>query len=180
VVFTSLVGSLTVLPALLAKLGDRTELGLRQVLAAAVLGILRPFQTRPRWLVWLRQTPTLLQRLKGGRQESRVWGFVIGKSMRHPAIAAGLSAGGAVLLALPVLGMHTKLSGFTDLPKSLGIVQTYDTIQKSFPGSQDPAHLVVEADADTTPQYTTASAESKKRPLATGVLREPIRVSVNN
>ena len=71
VVFTSLVGSLTVLPALLAKLGDRTELGLRQVLAAGVLGILRPFKARPRSLVWLRQTPTLLQRLKGGRQESR-------------------------------------------------------------------------------------------------------------
>jgi putative drug exporter of the RND superfamily len=55
------------------------------------------------------------------------------------------------MLALPVLGMHTKLSGFTDLPKSLSIVQTYDTIQASFPGSQDPAHLVVKADDVTTP-----------------------------
>jgi RND superfamily putative drug exporter len=180
VVFVSLVGSLTVLPALLGKLGDRTELGLRQVLAAAVLGILRPFKTRPRWLVWLRQTPTLLQRLKGGRQESRVWGFVIGRSMRHPALAAGLSAAVLIALALPVLGMHTKLSGFTDLPKSLGIVQTYDTIQRSFPGSQDPAHLVVKADDVTTPQFSTAYAEFKKRALATGVLHEPIRVSVNN
>jgi RND superfamily putative drug exporter len=180
VVFVSLVGSLTVLPALLAKLGDRTELGLRQVLAAAGLGILRPFKTRPRWLVWLRQTPTLLQRLKGGRQESRVWGFVIARSMRHPAVAAGFSAALLVVLALPVLGMHTKLSGFTDLPKSLGIVQTYDTIQASFPGSQDPAHLVVKADDVTTPQFTKAYAEFKKRALATGVLHEPIRVSVNN
>ena len=38
VVFTSLVGSLTVLPALLGKLGDRyIERGLRQVLAAGAL-----------------------------------------------------------------------------------------------------------------------------------------------
>jgi len=85
-----------------------------------------------------------------------------------------------IVLALPVLGMHTKLSGFTDLPKSLGIVQTYDTIQKSFPGSQDPAHLVVTADDVTTPQFTRAYAEFKKRALATGVLNEPIRVSVND
>jgi RND superfamily putative drug exporter len=179
VVFTSLVGSLTVLPALLGKLGDHTELGLRQVLAAAVLGILRPFKARPRWLVWLRQTPTLLQRLKGGQQESRLWAFVIARSMRHPAAAVGLSATLLVVLALPVLGMHTKLSGFTDLPKSLSIVQTYDTIQASFPGSQDPAHLVVKADDVTTPQFTKAYADFKKRALATGVLHEPIRVSVN-
>src|SRR3954451_25044402 len=151
VVFVSLVGSLTVLPALLAKPGDRTELGLRQVLAAAALGILRPLKTRPSWLVWLRQTPTLLQRLKGGRQESRVWGFVIGRSMRHPALAAGLSAAVLVLLALPVLRMHTQLSSFTDLPKSLCIVQTDDTIQKPFPGSQPPPPLVVKADDVTTP-----------------------------
>src|SRR6266480_6659631 len=50
VVFTSLVGSLTVLPALLGKLGDRSiERGLRQVLAATVLRFMRPFRSQPRW-----------------------------------------------------------------------------------------------------------------------------------
>ena len=49
--------------------------------------------------------------------------------------------------------MHTKQSSFTDLPKSLSIVKTYDTIQASFPGSQDPARLVVKADDVTTPQF---------------------------
>src|ERR687892_231291 len=67
VVFTSLVGSLTVLPALLGKLGDRTERGLRQVLAATVLRALGLFKTQPAWLVWLRDKPTLLQRIKGDR-----------------------------------------------------------------------------------------------------------------
>src|SRR5207244_6935696 len=41
VVFTSLIGSLTVLPALLGKLGDGSERGVRQVLAAGVLRVLR-------------------------------------------------------------------------------------------------------------------------------------------
>jgi RND superfamily putative drug exporter len=180
VVFTSLIGSLTVLPALLGKLGDRyIERGLRQVLAAAVLRFLRLFKAQPRWLVWLRETPTLLQRLKGDRQESRLWGFVITRSMRRPAFAVAISTVVLVVLALPALNMHTKLLSFTDLPKSLSIVKTYDTIQASFPGSQDPAHVVVKAEDVTTPQFAKAYAEFKKRALATGVIHQPIRVSVN-
>jgi putative drug exporter of the RND superfamily len=179
VVFLSLVGSLTVLPALLAKLGDRIEWGIRQVLAAIVLRITRLFGIRPRWLVWLRDTPTLLRRLKGDGQESRVWGFVLKRSMRFPAIAAALSTALLIVLALPALNIHTKLLSFTDLPKSLAIVKTYDTIQKSFPGSQDPAHVVVKAPNVTTPQFAKAYAEFKRRALATGVIHQPIRVSVN-
>ena len=179
VVFCSLVGSLTVLPALLGKFDRYIERGLRQVLAATVLRVLRPFKTQPKWLVWLRETPTVLQRLKGNRQESRLWGFVITKSMRRPLIAVGLSMGLLVVLALPVLNLHTKQSSFTDLPKSLSIVKTYNTIQASFPGSQDPAHLVVRANDVTTPKFAKAYAEFKKRALATGVIQQPIRVTVN-
>ena len=180
VVFVSLVGSLTVLPALLGKLGDRyIERGVRQVLAATVLRFLRLFKAEPRWLLWLRETPTLLQRLKGDRQESRLWGFVITRSMRRPAVAVALSTALLVVLALPVLNIHTKLLSFTDLPKSLAIVKTYDTIQASFPGSQDPAHVVVKADNVTTPRFAKAYADFKKRALATGVIHQPIRVSVN-
>ena len=179
VVFSSLVGSLTVLPALLGKFDRYIERGLRQVLAATALRLLRPLKTQPKWLVWLRETPTVLQRLKGNRQESRLWGFVITKSMRRPLIAVGVSIALLIVLALPVLNMHTKQSSFTDLPKSLSIVKTYNTIQASFPGSQDPAHLVVRADDVTTPQFAKAYAEFKKRALATGVIQQPIRVAVN-
>src|SRR5881392_947043 len=180
VVFVSLVGSLTALPALLGKLGDRyIERGVRQVLAATALRFLRLFNAEPRWLVRMRDTPTLLQRAKGDRQESRVWGFVITRSMRRPAVAVALSTAVLIVLALPVLNIHTKLLSFTDLPKSLAIVKTYDTIQASFPGTQDPAHVVVKADNVTTPRFAKAYADFKKRALATGVIHQPIRVSVN-
>jgi uncharacterized membrane protein YdfJ with MMPL/SSD domain len=179
VVFFALVGSLTVLPAVLGKLGDRVERGLRQVLAATALRLLRPFKRQPGWLVRLCESPTLLRRLKGDRQESRVWGFVLKRSMRFPLVATVLSAGLLVVLALPVLNMHTKLLSFTDLPKSLGIVRTYDTIQRSFPGSQDPAHLVVKAQDVNTPQFRRAYQDFRTRALATGVVHEPIRVAVN-
>jgi RND superfamily putative drug exporter len=176
VVFTALVGSLTVLPALLGKLGDRIERGIRQVLAA---GALRIVPGSPRWLVWLRDTPTLIKWVKGDRQESRVWGFVLRHSMRRPLTAVVASAAVLVLLTVPTFSMHTKLLSFSDLPKSLAIVKTYDEIQKSFPGSPAPAHLVVAADNVTTPRFQRAYAEFKRRALATGQIHQPIQVAVN-
>ena len=139
VVFTALVGSLTVLPALLGKLGDRHRAGHPPGARGRRGSAPRP-RGAPRWLVWLRDTPTLLQRLKGDRQESRVWGFVLSGSMRFPAIAALLSAACSSLLAWPVFSMHTKLLSFSDLPHNLAIVKTYEKIQAEFPGSPAPAH----------------------------------------
>jgi putative drug exporter of the RND superfamily len=179
VVFTSLVGSLTVLPALLGKVGDRVERGIRQVLAATLLRLLRPFHVQPRALVWLRDTPTLLKKLKGERPESRAWAVVVRWSMRFPALAVVVSAGLLIVLALPILSIHTKLPTFTDLPKSLHIVKTYDTIQASFPGSEDPAHVVVKAPNVSTPRFKAVYAETKQRALATGVIKQPIRLVVN-
>jgi RND superfamily putative drug exporter len=176
VVFTSLVGSLTVLPALLGKLGDRSERGIRQVAAA---GLLRIVPGEPRRLVWLRDKPTFLRWIKGDRQESRIWAFVIGRSMRHPLISVVLSTGVLVLIALPVLSMHTKLLSFGDLPHDLPIVKTYDSIQQSFPGSPAPAHVVVQAENVTTPQFKQAYAAFTKSALATGEVHRPIQVAVN-
>ncbi|HEX6789299.1 MAG TPA: MMPL family transporter [Gaiellaceae bacterium] len=176
VVFVSLVGSLTVLPALLGKLGDRIERGVRQVAAA---GLLRVVPGNPRWLVWLRDKPTIIKWIKGDRQESRVWGFVLKHSMRRPLTAVVASAAVLVLLTVPAFSMHTKLLSFSDLPKSLAIVKTYDEIQKSFPGSPAPAHLVVAADNVETPQFRHAYAEFKQRALATGQIHQPIQIAVN-
>jgi RND superfamily putative drug exporter len=174
VVFLSMVGSVTVLPALLGRLGDNVDLGLRQVLAAGVLKL----GWRPRWLVWLRRKPTVLRWIKGDRQESRLWGVVLGWSMRWPLMATILSAGLLVVLALPAFGIHTKLLSFTDLPKSLQIVQTYDKIQTAFPGSASPAHVVV-AGLRGTPTERRAIADFERRALATGLMKEPIRVAIN-
>jgi RND superfamily putative drug exporter len=99
--------------------------------------------------------------------------------MRFPVIATVLSAGLLVGLTLPVFGMQTKLLSFTDLPKSLGIVKSYDTIQRSFPGSADPAHLVVKAKDVTTPQFRHAYQQFRERALRTGVAHEPIQVMVS-
>ena len=87
-------------------------------------------------------------------------------------------AGGALLvLALPALGMHTKLPNLTDLPHDLKIVRTYERIQQAFPGSQTPAVVVVKAPNVDTPQMRKAYALFQQRALATGELFAPFTVT---
>jgi len=176
VVFVSMLGSLTVLPALLAKLGDRIDRG---AVAVAAAGIGRVLRREPRWVARLRARRTLLQRVKGTRAESRVWGAILRPSLRHPATAALLSTAFLVVLAVPAFAMHTKLLGFNDLPRSLPVVQTYESIQRAFPGSSSPATVVVEAADVDAPRVRTALADLRRKALATGVMKEPIRTVVN-
>ena len=148
VVFVSMIGSLTVLPALLSKLGDRLEWG-------------------------------RLRRRKRTRGDSRVWAALLKPSLRHPAIAAVLSTAFLVALALPAFGMHTKLLSPNDLPRGLKIVQTYHAVQKAFPGSSSPATVVFSAADVTAPRVQREIATLKMRALASGVMKKPIRTSIN-
>jgi uncharacterized membrane protein YdfJ with MMPL/SSD domain len=151
VVLCAVVGSVTVLAALLSKLGDRVDKG---------------------------RIP-LVGRRKHAAGESRVWGAVLDRVLRRPVVWVVVSAAALVAASVPVLGMHTKLPSFTDLPHSLSIVSTYDRIQKTFPGSQTPAVMVVKGDNVTTPQYQRAYAQFKQRARATGLLFPPFRVEVS-
>ena len=151
VVLSAVIGSVTVLAALLSKLGDRVD----------------KFRI------------PLVGRRKRDAGESRVWGFVLDRVLRRPAVAVVLSAGLLIAASVPVLGMHTKLPSFTDLPHSLSIVSTYERVQKAFPGSQTPAVMVVEGDDVTTPQYTRAYEEFQRRALDTGLLFKPFHVEIS-
>jgi uncharacterized membrane protein YdfJ with MMPL/SSD domain len=178
VVFTTMVGSLTVLPALLGKLGDRVERGVLAVLAAGLLRLLRPLG-RPRPLVWLRDRRTLLQRAKGERQTSRVWSAVLRPALRFPALSALLATGALLVMASPVLGMHLKQLSFGDLPQHMQIVKSYEKVQKAFPGAQIPAVVVVRAHDVRAPQVRRAVAELERRALATGQMFGPVETKVN-
>jgi uncharacterized membrane protein YdfJ with MMPL/SSD domain len=151
VVLASVVGSVTVLAALLSKLGDRVDRG---------------------------RIP-LVGRRKHDAGTSRLWGFVLDRVLRRPVAAVVVSAATLIAATVPVLGMHTKLPSFTDLPHSLSIVSTYDRIQKAFPGSQTPAVMVVKGDNVTTPPYRRAYTQFKQRARATGLLYPPFHVAVS-
>ena len=148
-VAVALVGSLSILPALLSKLGDRVNKG---------------------------RLPFVGRRKPG---DSRVWSAVLDAVLRRPLLSALVSGAALLALALPTLHLHTQLPSFTDLPKSISIVRTYDAIQARFPGAQTPADVVVKANDVTSPRLRTAIAELERRALATGQVKQPVHVDVN-
>src|SRR5262249_49658976 len=161
---------LTVLPALLGRLGDRIERGVLAVLAAGALGLLRPLG-RPRPLVWLRDRRTLIQRVKGGSGSSRLWAAVLRPVLRHPALAAAPAAGLLLVMASPLLGIRTKLPSFTDLPRSVPIVRSFVKVQRAFPGTQSPAVVVVQAADVEAPEVRRAIGALEHAALASGRMR---------
>jgi uncharacterized membrane protein YdfJ with MMPL/SSD domain len=179
VVFAAMVGSLTVLPALLGKLGDRVDLGFLAVVAAGLLKVTRWMSREPKWLVRLRNRKTYLRRLKGDRPESRVWSTILKPVLRFPAVSVVLAVALLLFLALPLRTIHTKLLSFTDLPRSLPIVQTYIAIQKEFPGAQTPAQVIVQAPNVNAPAVQAAIGAMQQRALATGQMFQPIERFVN-
>jgi RND superfamily putative drug exporter len=148
-VAVALIGSLSILPALLARLGHRVDKG---------------------------RIPFLARRSGG---ESRIWGFVLDRVLRRPLLAALLSSGALVALAVPALTLHTQLPSFTDLPKSLPIVRTYESIQRAFPGAQTPAKVVVSARNVSSPEVQQAIGKLKAQALASGQMFEPISTEIN-
>jgi putative drug exporter of the RND superfamily len=144
VVAMAMIGSVTVLPALLSKLGDKVD----------------------------RAKVPFIGRRAGG--ESRAWAWVLDRVLRRPLVSALASGALLVALAIPALGMHTANSGIDSLPRKLEVMKVYDRMQAAFPGNQIPATVVVHADDVRTPRIQAALADLKARALATGHMGEPV------
>jgi RND superfamily putative drug exporter len=151
VVAASVIGSLTVLPAALSKLGDRVDRGRI------------PF----------------IGKYKHAAGESRFWGFVLDRVLRRPVVALVLAGGLLLAAASPVLSMHTKLPGFTDMPAQLPIVKTYKAVIKAFPGAPTPADVVVRAPNVRAPAVSAAIGRLERDAIATGVMFRPIQVRIS-
>ena len=150
VVAIAVLGSLTVLPALLSRLGDRVNKG--RV----------PFLHR-------------VQRPGGGRG----WGWLIDRVLRRPLVSVVVSGGILVALALPALGMKTVVPGVEAFPQDLEAVQVYNRLQSSFPGEADPAVVVVKAPSIDDPQVAEAIESLRRRAVASGRVNQPVTVEVN-
>src|SRR5512132_2795830 len=152
VVAVAVLGSLTVLPALLSWLGDRVEKG--HV----------PFVGR-------------LQRRDG---EGRIWSAILDPVLRHPIPAIILAATPLVALGLVSLTMQLAQPGPETYPDSLPAVKTYKKLQQAFPGGEVPAQVVIRADDVTTPQMEEAIGQMKWRALVYAGMREPITTDIND
>jgi RND superfamily putative drug exporter len=151
VVAIALLGSLTVLPAVLSKLGDRIDKG---------------------------RIP-ILQRRRASARKSRAWASIIGAVLRRPVVWGGAAVALLVALAIPAFSLHTVDAGAQGVPDSLAVKQVYNRIQKTFPGGSLPAEVVISAPDVTTPQITAGIAALKQKALATRVMHQPISVDIS-
>jgi uncharacterized membrane protein YdfJ with MMPL/SSD domain len=146
VVAVAMIGSLTVLPALLAKLGDRVEKGRI------------PF----------------VHRLRRKDGESRFWGAILDRVLRRPVVSA--VAAGAVLVALtvPAFWLNTAETGTDDI--SIAEVEPLKKLDKAFPGGNEPAVVAVKADDVRAEPVREAIAELKRQALASSQMQAPIEI----
>ena len=123
----TVVAALTLLPAMLALLGDRIERGRI------------PF----------------VPRQHGG--ESAFWRRAVAIVTRRPGLTAAATSLLLLAVAAPVLGLNTGSSGLTALPDSTVGKQGFEALERSFPGGarSDPAQVVVDGDP-SSPQVAAA------------------------
>jgi RND superfamily putative drug exporter len=149
VVAVAMLGSLTVLPALLSRLGDKVERG---------------------------RIP-LLGRLRRERGAD-LWSAVLTPALRRPLVSAVAATAVLLVAATPVLGIHTAQTGLDSLPKGIPTVATIDRLQAAFPGNVVPAIVAVKADTDSSATISAIHA-LRREALASGQMRNPIEVDVN-
>ena len=152
VVAVSVLGSLTVLPAVLSKLGDNVEKG---------------------------RVPFIGRMRHRNHGESRVWGFVLDRVLRRPVVSLVLAGALLIGLAIPALSLNTVNPGFNSLPRDLAVVQTYDKMMVAFPGGPQPAIVAVQADDVTRPDVQAGIDAMTREAIATGQMAEPITTDVS-
>jgi uncharacterized membrane protein YdfJ with MMPL/SSD domain len=151
VVAIALAGSLTVLPAVLSKLGDGIDRG---------------------------QIPGLA-RLRAKPGESRFWARIVGGVLRRPVVAGAAALALLVALVIPAFRLHTVSAGMQGLPPNVPVMQVYQRVQRAFPGGAEPETVVISAPNVTAPQITAGIRALERKALATGRMFEPITVDVS-
>lgn len=156
VVAVAMVGSVTVLPALLSLLGERVEKGRI------------PFLSRRR-------------RRHGAGEGSRFWTAVLRVVLARPLVSVVVAAGTLLAIAAPALGMKTQqLTLDQEFGKSLPIVQTYDRVNDAFPGGSEPAQVVVTAKDIEAPAVRRALAAFEQRAISSGASRGPVDIRLHD
>ncbi|WAU84292.1 MMPL family transporter [Streptomyces sp. Qhu-G9] len=164
VVAVAMVGSVTVLPAVLSLLGKRVETGR--------IPFLHPDKRRK----------SASGSGNGGSDNgSRFWTSVLRVVLAKPAISLVVAAGALVAIAAPALGMKTQnLTLDQEFGDSLPIVATYDRLNEAFPGGSDPAEVVVRADDINSAEVKSALADFREQAVSSGASRGPIEVKVHD
>jgi RND superfamily putative drug exporter len=185
-----LISGMTVLTAMAGLLFAGNPLfvgfgvGTMLVVAVAMLGSLTflpaalAFLSRKNWLEKGR-VPYITKRRHANKGESRVWGAILARVLKRPALSALVAGGLLVALCIPTLGMQFKNPGFDGYSRSQPVIQTYDRLQAAFGGGAVPATVVVKAADVTAAPVRAAIAQLHDRALASGQLSEPSHVEIS-
>src|SRR5215217_5456367 len=147
VVAIAVIGSLTVLPAVLSKLGDRVNKG---------------------------RVPFLKPEKRTG--EPRAWSWVLDRVLKRPLVSAIAAVSVLVVLAIPVFHIHTADTGADGLPRSIDIVKTYDRMQAAFPGEQFTADVVLQGDNLDRGQVQAAAQQLREIARDSDQFNEPVTI----
>ncbi|MEU8904788.1 MMPL family transporter [Streptomyces mirabilis] len=161
VVAVAMVGSVTVLPALLSLLGERVEKGR--------LPFLHPDKRRARG-----------KRVRSAEEGSRFWSAVLRVVLAKPAVSLVVAAGALLAIAAPALGMKTQqLTLDKEFGNSLAIVGTYNRVNDAFPGGSEPAEVVVKAHDINAADVKAALADFRTQAISSGASRGPVDIKVH-
>jgi RND superfamily putative drug exporter len=150
VVGIAVVGSLTVLPGLLAWLGQKADAGRI------------PF----------------LGRRRAAARPSRFWGALARRVVARPLAWGGITVIALLALAAPALGLRLGEPA-ADVPKNAPAVRTLDAIEQAFPQAPAPAEVVVTGTDVTGPKVHAAVDELRARAASAsaahdGAIRVPV------
>ena len=134
VVGIAVVGSLTVLPGLLAWLGPKADAG---------------------------RIPFLGRRQAAARP-SRLWAGLARRVVARPLVWGGVAAIALLALAVPALGLRLGEPA-ADVPKDAAVVRTFDAIERAFPQAPAPAEVVVTGTDVTGPKVLAAVSALQAR-----------------
>ena len=127
VVAVAMLGSLTVLPAVLSVLGDRIEKG---------------------------RVPGL-GRIRERVARIGIWSRIVDRVLRRPLLSAVLATAVLVAMAIPALHMEMGTpSTSASLPQDEPVVQTFNRVQKAFPAETSALDVVIKAKDVTAPAVT--------------------------
>jgi uncharacterized membrane protein YdfJ with MMPL/SSD domain len=153
VVAVAMVGSVTVLPALLSLLGERVEKG---------------------------RIPFLRRRSRRGNGESRFWTAVLKGVLARPLVSVLVAVGALLAIAAPATGMKTEnLTLDQEFGNSLPIVGTYNRVNDAFPGGSEPAEVVVKAKDINAPEVKQALANFKAEAVSSGASLGPVDIKLH-
>ena len=147
VVAIAVLGSLTVLPATLAALGDKVD----------------------------RLRVPFLHKHSRSESDGRVWSAILDRVLRRPLVSIALAGGLLLALAAPALHMRIAEPGIKTFPQNLSSIKTYNKLQKAFPGEANSSQVLVKTDDAHSPAVTTAIADLKRQAIATGEFSTPTR-----